>query len=258
MDQISPQIVASNEPTPNDLNSLIRTVTMLSERVGTLEEENNELRKTTTRLESKFTNLESGVRRLGRDIDTLELNLKELMETVDDQQELVSSLSKSTSEARQDVNSLHQRLDTDRGEVERRISEVTQRVRGLELHLDVEDDDYIPQNSGYLDPDASVVEQLASMTEEQRKNLDPSKPLQRAVIVWENFDSWAKYVPSGYTITSGDLRKHLTAPVGRQLHWAEVYAVMEAFDENSPERFTYKDTKSKGKCLIKYHSHKKY
>ncbi|ERG93678.1 hypothetical protein [Haloquadratum walsbyi] len=102
------------------------------------------------------------------------------------------------------------------------------------------------------DADVCSLERYSNMSVFERGG-SLTKPVRRAVIVWENYHDWSSPAFKGRVIDSSQLRKLLNTSTQSELAFSRIYRVMREFDKNTSEKYKYIDSRNKGKLLIKYY-----
>jgi len=233
--------MSGDHVTREEFQSLYTQVQSLTETVEDLEQENRDLRDDLEDVRVAKEELDTVL----QDLTTLETDLESLTRDVNSIQRRIRSLDENTDKIEDDLEGLEQEMHESRYAVEQKISDANRRITGIEAHLDIDEVDL----GRAIHEDASELEHLSLLPDRVFESEVNSKPLRRAVEIYEHFDKWSEYTPKGYIIKSGDLKRYMS----EELEWSQLYRAMEKFGNNTDERYTYIDHHKHGKALIRFH-----
>lgn len=166
-------------------------------------------------------------------------------EEVEQLKEKIQKLENKNKELKNKIQKLEHKHEVRKGEVGEELAKLRQRITGIENELGLEEYEYIEQ----LLPNSSKIERISALPEEAKQNL--SKDVQRATIIWENFEEWCKAGKKGRIIKSSQLKKLLSTKTNENLHYSQVYRAMKTFEEYTPENYQYMKNHTDGKILMK-------
>jgi len=216
-----------------------REVTTDDKSVRDLEEQNKFLRdklfevlQRQDKLESDMSKLKRVVEQKDKTIQILQSQAKHLSKTVET---LEKETNQTEAEIRDELTSLKERLAVQ--------------------FVENETGDTGDESSTKLQKSAALsntckLEQLSYLDETVRDE-EFSKPLSRAVFIWENWGELAEQtINGGSVIDSGDIRKLLIAKEGQKIDYNLVYRAMQTFDEKTNSDYLYKKDQT-GRKLVK-------
>lgn len=234
-----------NEDTEKDgtedgFSEVVERLNQVESRVDALEKENEELREeneflkdVVAKVEDENASLRETVKSLVKDIEELQTEKELLQNQMDGVNNSIESVENKMSEFSE--------------QSERNHADIAYRVSQIENALDLDVVDISVSGDG-----DTVIEQFASLpTEVKEEHLTDS--MRRATVIYENFTDWGEFTKKGYVLTSGDLKKFLSASYETEFEWSQIYRVMKSFEEGTPPEFEYTNTERQGKVLVRYH-----
>lgn len=217
-----------------DMKKLQETLSDFSQRLSSVEEDVSELKQ--NKAEKKRVDIiRNQIENLSEQLETLSKTVEKLdneIERLDDLDEDVSEISNSLSSQKEVLR--------------KQIQDTNERVAGLrkEVKYDVDeekDDLTIPEET-------SRVEYISVLPKNLREDVINSQPLLRAAVIYDNFERWSEYTPKGYVLKSGDIKRSYP----ENLEYQQIYRAMEEFGRNTKSDFSYINTDSTGRALIKH------
>ena len=139
-----------------------------------------------------------------------------------------------------------ERVELSRDAAHRRIDELEDKIEdekgGVQAdETTMQDDDLLP------------IERLARIEDSPDASntimADTTPSVERAVVLFENFQEWSKKTPKGRTITSG-LKDLLSAATGERLAWRQVYRTLDKIEEWSKGAIRHEQTSRHGHVLV--------
>lgn len=217
-----------------NIRELQETLSDFSKRLSSVEEDVSDLKQ--TKAEKKRVDI------VREQIETLSETVETLSETVTELDDEITRLD----DIEEDVSDVSESLSEQQTVLQKQIQDTNERIAELrkQVKYDVDESD----SSFTVPEDTSKVEYLSLLPNTLREDVIDSEPLLRAAVIYEHFERWSDYTPKGYVLKSGEIKRCYPEP----LEYQQIYRAMEEFGRNTNSDYSYINTDSTGRALIKH------
>lgn len=209
-------------------------IVITDSEIGDLIERVDTLESTVDHITEQHASITHSLKEFSNRIDDMEDEIDETKEAVEN---LESDSDIKTSKIRginKSLDSLEEGFTEVKSEMEETTQNIERRINALENTVGVDDKDIAEA----MKPDACELEQLTTIPENKRGDEFPVR-VQRAIVIYENFDGISTTVANGKRLLSKDIKMFLNGHSENKIRYSQVQRVIDSFIEKTGDR--YKD-----------------
>lgn len=214
------------------MNVLESELTRIKKENSKLEEENSRIKKQLMQQQSQLSSFEETIAETSSEIDEINSSLLRVSAQAD-------GLNTKLESTEDDISELADRHKSD-------IADIQKRVQACESSCGIVG----TESDHSINTSACKLEQYSCLPETLKDNIASDSPtLYRAIILWEEFDSWSDTVYKGKRIETGKIKRLLETKLDTTLQYVQVNRAMEKFEELTPERYFISNSNS-GSAIV--------